>query len=83
MNQGMNMNIDIAALPNVTCSCGSDMWLSGSIIKKLSKIQSPTGQEQLIPIPVIFCIKCGKTIDETEEIGGEEKEEKSSIIMKG
>ena len=77
---GMNMNIDVAALPNVTCACGSDVWLSGSIIKKLSKIQSPNGQEQFIPIPLIFCLQCGKTLDESQE--NKETEEKSSIITK-
>lgn len=78
-----NANVDISKLPSVKCGCGSEIWLTAAILKKLSKIQSPNGQEQIISIPVIFCLDCGKTIDESNDQSQPEESKESSIILKG
>lgn len=37
-------------------------------MKKLSALMSPTGQEQVVTIPVFICDKCGTPL--SQEIGG-------------
>lgn len=45
---------------NITCSCGGIIFEEGIILKKISAIISPTGQEELYPLEVLVCKKCGK-----------------------
>ncbi len=76
--------------PNVVCSCGSKIFHEAVVLKKLSSLMSGTGREELVPIPVYVCDKCGKIPDEftsksaAKIILGEDKEEKeeSSILIK-
>jgi hypothetical protein len=43
-----------------TCDCGGEIFESALIFKKLSPIISPTGKEEMYPLEVIVCKKCGK-----------------------
>lgn len=45
-------------LPAVKCICGSENFLLGVKIKKLSAILSPNGQESYINISVAICVRC-------------------------
>ena len=82
MEQGIgNLNVDIGALPTFECSCGSDVWLNGAVIKMLGKIQSPSGKDELINVPIVFCIQCGKRFEEVQQ--SKETEKTSSIITPG
>ena len=81
--------------PNVVCkNCGSKLFHEAVALKKVSAILSPTGKEELMPIPVFVCDKCGEIPEEYKNernykvIMGEAKIEddeeaspKSSIIM--
>ena len=102
----MNSNIDTTELqtaavqqyantvynsPNVICSCGSKVFHEAVVLKKISTLMSGTGREELVPIPVYVCDKCGKIPDEftnksaAKMILGEETEEpktESSILIK-
>ena len=49
---------DINDLPSVKCKCGSENFLNGVKIKKLSAILSPNGQEGYIQVPVAICVVC-------------------------
>lgn len=89
--QMLNAAKAIYKSPNVVCSkCGSKVFREGIILKKVSAIVSPTGKEELYPIPVYVCDKCGAIPDEflnksaAKEILGEteEKKEESSILIK-
>ncbi len=85
----------ILTAPNVVCpNCGSKLFTEAVVLKKLSPIISPTGKEELYPIPVYVCVKCQTVPEEYlakhnakrilgEEEGDEPEEEpkKSSIIM--
>ena len=54
------INIDITQTTEVLCNeCGHNVFTQGVMIRKLSAILSPNGQESLIPIPVFECSKCG------------------------
>lgn len=81
----------ILGSPNVICpNCGSNTFVEVAVLKKVSPILSPSGKEELYPIPVFACSKCGTIPDEYKNksnakvILGEEKEKEekaSSIIM--
>lgn len=86
----------ILTAPNVVCpNCGSKIFVEAAVLKKLSPILSPSGKEELYPIPMFACIKCGTIPDEYrnrnnskvilgEETAEEQEEETkpaSSIIM--
>lgn len=44
----------------VKCDCGGKIFMEKLYLKKLSAILSPSGNEELIPIPILVCDKCGK-----------------------
>lgn len=81
----------ILSAPNIVCpNCGSITFTEVAVLKRVSPVLSPTGKEELYPIPVFACSKCGTIPDEYRNkpnakmiLGEEEKEEEkpSSIIM--
>jgi len=54
------INIRLNDLDNYKCDCGCEVFNSVVVLKKLSALQSPSGKEELIPIPVFCCVKCSK-----------------------
>lgn len=59
MNE-QKINIDITQTTEILCDeCGHNVFLQGVMIRRLSAVLSPNGQESLIPIPVFECSKCG------------------------
>jgi hypothetical protein len=48
----------------LTCSCGGMIFVGAIVFKKLSPLISPTGEEELYPIEVLICQKCGKVPEE-------------------
>jgi hypothetical protein len=45
--------------PFITCDCGGKMFTEAVMFKKISMFVSPTGKEEILPISVILCKKCG------------------------
>jgi hypothetical protein len=43
----------------ISCDCGGKIFEEKIIFKKLSAILSPSGKEEVIPMPVIVCMDCG------------------------
>ena len=43
--------------------CNNYLWIQSFILKKLSALVSPTGQEALIPVQVYSCGNCGKVAE--------------------
>jgi ribosomal protein S27E len=57
MNQ--NINIDLQEIENVKCEeCGEQFFTPVFVIKHISALMSPNGQETLMPIQVFKCEKC-------------------------
>ena len=57
------MRIDIGMLKNSKfqkCDCGGVMFEEKIMFKKISALISPTGKEELYPLQVLVCDKCGK-----------------------
>lgn len=86
----------ILTAPNVVCpNCGNKIFIEAAVLKKLSPIISPSGKEEIAPIPVFACSKCGTIPNEylskynakqilgeaTAEDMEEEEPKKSSLIM--
>jgi hypothetical protein len=67
------INIDPNTLQDITCdnkagdrSCNNSYFKQAFKMKRISAIQSPTGQEQLITIPVFQCTKCEQELNTSE-----------------
>ena len=58
--QGLNINIKPEDLDDICCeNCGSKYFRQVSAFKRLSGLLSPTGKEQIVPVPVFKCDECG------------------------
>ena len=58
-------------------SCGNYLFITSFILKRLSALVSPNGQEALIPVQVYSCGNCGKVAEGFLEGSGLEEETKS------
>lgn len=65
MNQkNQQLNIDVSKLQDVTCSvCENKYFQQAFLIKKVSALLSPTGQEGYINVPSMICTKCGTDLN--------------------
>ena len=60
-----DIKINAADLKDVLCSaCNGKVFRQASMFKILSALVSPTGKEQIVPIPVFRCDDCGNINDE-------------------
>ena len=74
------VQVDLRKAETIKCKkCSNYIFLQSFILKRLSAILSPTGEEALIPVQVYSCGNCGKVIEDTlKGLGlGLEKEKKS------
>jgi len=63
--QDQNITINAADLKDVVCSeCKGKIFRQASMFKRLSALVSPTGKEQIVPIPVFRCDDCGNINEE-------------------
>jgi len=46
--------------PFIKCDCGGVTFVEKMMLKKISKILSPTGKDEVYPLTVLICDKCGK-----------------------
>ena len=59
---GLNTNINIKPedLDDICCeNCGGKYFRQVQAFKRLSGLLSPTGKEQIVPVPVFKCDECG------------------------
>jgi hypothetical protein len=45
---------------SVTCECGGMLFQEKIFFKILSALISPSGKEEVVPMPIFVCEKCGK-----------------------
>ena len=56
-----DVTVDLKKADTIKCDdCGNYLFITSHVIKRLSPIISPTGQEALIPVQVYSCGNCGK-----------------------
>jgi predicted RNA-binding Zn-ribbon protein involved in translation (DUF1610 family) len=59
-NELENININLKDSTEIVCSeCGNKTFIQSFMIRKISAIESPTGEETIVPIPVFECSQCG------------------------
>ena len=55
------VQVDLQKADTIKCDdCGNYLFITASVIKRISPILSPTGQEALVPVQVYSCGSCGK-----------------------
>tara|TARA_B100000287_G_C20346975_1_gene668161 strand:- start:180 stop:446 length:267 start_codon:yes stop_codon:yes gene_type:complete len=75
--QSAQVQVDLRKAETIKCSdCNNYLYITSFILKKLSAIVSPTGQETLIPVQVYSCGNCGKVAEGMLEGSGLNVEEK-------
>ena len=58
--QQPQMNIDMSQTTAEVCEkCENDTFIQVFMMRRLSALLSPAGQESMIPIQVFACAKCG------------------------
>ena len=54
------VQIKASDLEDIICeNCGGKVFKEVMMVKRLSALISPTGKEQIIPVPVLRCDDCG------------------------
>ena len=77
--QSAQVQVDLRDAETIKCSdCNNYLFITSFILKKLSAIVSPNGQEALIPVQVYSCGNCGKLAEGFLEGSGLEEETKSN-----
>ena len=62
--QQAQVKVDLKQADTIKCKdCNNYLWIQSFILKKLSALVSPTGQEALIPVQVYSCGNCGKVAE--------------------
>jgi len=72
------VQVDLKQADTIKCSdCNNYLFITSFILKKLSAIVSPNGQEALVPVQVYSCGNCGKVAEGMLDVAGLEEETKS------
>ena len=73
--QKQQVKVDLSQAETMKCEhCGNVVFIKGTVLKRLSALVSPTGQEAIVPIEIYSCGNCGEVPksmmkDIGEEIG--------------
>ena len=71
------INLKPSDLKDITCNeCDGKYFRQVNGFKRLSALQSPSGKEQLVPMPVFRCDDCGHVNDQF--LPPDEQKEKES-----
>ena len=74
------VKVDLGQADTIKCkSCGNYLFIQSFVLKKLSPLVSPTGQEEMIPIQVFSCGNCGAVLDGMLDGSGIEEKPKSAF----
>jgi len=66
-----NINVNPSDLKDIVCGeCGGKYFRPVHAFKRLSALISPSGKEQIVPIPVYRCDECGFINEEFRPIEG-------------
>ena len=63
------VQVDLKNAETMTCaSCDNKIFIQGYVIKKISAIVSPTGEEVIAPVQVFNCGSCGELLPLSKEL---------------
>jgi len=64
MDTNINLKLNPDDLQDVVCEkCDGKYFTPSFAMKKVSALQSPTGQKMLIPMQLFSCNNCGEVLD--------------------
>ena len=67
----MQEQIDISKTSAIKCEkCENQTFKQSLLLRKLSALVAPNGQETLVPVQVFACEKCGNVNSEFTDIAG-------------
>jgi hypothetical protein len=88
---GQQPKIDLSVSKPIVCAhCGYDVFISGTKMRKVSKLAAGTEQDVVIPFDIMLCGSCGEVLEEMlpqqilalEKLDAMKKEEpKSGLIV--
>jgi len=68
-NSQMQEQIDFSKTTQIKCeSCGGSTFKQTLLLRKMSSLVAPNGQETIIPMQVFACEKCGHVNKEFSDI---------------
>ena len=74
------VRVDLKDAETIKCkSCNNYLFITSFILKRLSALVSPNGQEALIPVQVYSCGNCGEVAEGFLEGSGIEKPKEDSL----
>ena len=70
-NGQMQETIDFSKTTQIKCEkCEGTTFKQSLLLRKMSALVSPNGQETIIPMQVFACEKCGHVNKEFSDVGG-------------
>ena len=67
----MQQQIDFSKTSQIKCeACGCSTFKQTLLLRKMSALVAPGGQETIIPMQVFACEKCGHVNKEFSDVGG-------------
>ncbi len=70
-NGQMQETIDFSKTSQIKCeACDGSTFKQTLLLRKMSALASPSGQETIIPMQVFACEKCGHVNKEFTDVGG-------------
>ena len=67
----MQEQLDISKTSAIKCeACENQTFKQSLLLRKLSALVSPNGQETLVPVQVFACEKCGNVNSEFSDVTG-------------
>ena len=67
----MQESIDFSKTSQIKCeACGGSTFKQTLLLRKMSALVAPGGQETIIPMQVFACEKCGHVNKEFSDVGG-------------
>jgi DNA-directed RNA polymerase subunit RPC12/RpoP len=59
--QQAQVKVDLREADTIKCEhCGNYLFIKSTVLKRLSALVSPTGEEAIIPIEIYSCGNCGQ-----------------------
>tara|TARA_X000001382_G_scaffold128292_2_gene117660 strand:- start:327 stop:605 length:279 start_codon:yes stop_codon:yes gene_type:complete len=78
--KAQQVQVDLRDAETIKCDkCSNYLWIQSFVLKRLSALVSPSGQETLVPIQVYSCGNCGKVADGMLDGSGVDDKPKSAF----
>ena len=82
-NPNAQVRVDLKDAETIKCkSCNNYLFITSFVLKRLSALVSPNGQEALIPVQVYSCGNCGEVAEGFLEGSGLEEEVKQNSLSR-